>query len=178
VTGVDLSGSFISAAQQMLEQGSLPYYRIDSGEIGTWKEATLPAPTTAAHKISFARADACALPETMEGFDACLLANLLCRLPDPEALLRRMGNGLVRSGGLALIVSPYTWMEQHTARERWLGGFTSEEGEAVHSAETLRKLMANGGFKLLGEKQMPLLIREHERKYQYIVSHAMAFQKE
>ena len=25
---------------------------------------------------------------------------------------------------------------------------------------------------------MPLLIREHERKYQYIVSHAMVFQRQ
>lgn len=180
VVGVDLSGSFIEAAQLIQAKGSLPYYRVDQGEIGTWKEAALsPADAPWAERsISFARADACELPAEMEGFDACLLANLLCRLPRPASLLSRMGGGLLRPGGLAVIVSPYTWMEQHTPREGWLGGYKTEDGQDVYSRDTLLKLMTDGGFKLLGEEQMPLLIREHERKYQYIVSHAMAFQKQ
>ena len=52
--------------------------------------------------------------------DACLLANLLCRLPDPSACLARLSgpDGLVKPGGIAVVVSPYTWMEEHTPRQR------------------------------------------------------------
>lgn len=126
--------------------------------------------------MRFEVADACALPLEMGSFDACLLANLLCRLPDPEACLARLRT-LVRPGGLAVIVSPYTWMEVHTPRERWLGGFAAADGTPVHSGDALARRMDILGFELLGQEDMPLLLREHERKYQYIVSHAMAFRR-
>ena len=32
-------------------------------------------------------------------------------------------------------------------------------------------------FQLLRQENLPLLIREHERKYQYIVSHLMIWQR-
>ena len=76
-----------------------------------------------------------------------------------------------------MIVSPYTWMDEHTPRDAWLGGYRTADGAAVHSDETLRRVMAELGFRLLGEEDMPLLIREHARKYQFIVSHAMVFQR-
>ena len=70
-----------------------------------------------------------------------------------------------------------TWMDEHTPRDRWLGGFVAPDGEPVRSDTTLRAYMADLGFELLGEEDMPLLIREHERKYQFIVSHAMVFRR-
>lgn len=43
--------------------------------------------------------------------------------------------------------------------------------------DALREIFAERGFELLGEEDMPLVIREHERKYQLIVSHAMVFRR-
>jgi len=80
---------------------------------------------------------------------------------------------------LAVIVSPYSWLPEYTAPERWLGGYAdAKTGERVHSNEVLSAVMQSNGFSLLHEEDMPLLIREHERKYQYIVSHAMVFRRE
>ena len=70
--------------------------------------------------------------------------------------------GLVKPGGLAVIVSPYTWMEEHTPRSAWLGGYRDGNDDAVYSSKTLRRIMDDLGFSLLDEEDMPLLIREHE----------------
>ena len=107
-----------------------------------------------------------------------ILANLLCRLPSPSACLRSLSGprGLVRPGGLAVIVSPYTWMDEHTPREVWLGGYAKADGTEVRARETLITMLDND-FELMGEEDMPMLIREHERKYQYVVSHAMVFRR-
>ena len=98
---------------------------------------------------------------------------------EPDRLPAQPGAaaGLVKPGGLAVIVSPYTWMEEHTPRSSWLGGYRDGDGGAVYSDKTLRRIMDDLGFSLLDEEDMPLLIREHERKYQFIISHAMVFQR-
>lgn len=180
VVGVDLSANFIRAAQHMQAKGAVPYFRRDQGELG--EECVARAAGTGAAmtgQVHFERADACALPLELGGFDACLLANLLCRLPEPTACLERLGgpNGLVKPGGLAVVVSPYTWMEEHTPKHTWLGGYKGADGESVYTDATLRATFAKNGFELLDEEDMPLLIREHERKYQLIVSHAMIFRR-
>ena len=189
VVGVDLSQSFIDAAQRIQSEGSVAYFRPDQGVLGQTCEAHLasaaeaavvPAVASAAQgEVVFARADACALPRALGNFDACLLANLLCRLPSPRACLEQLGgpSGLVRPGGLAVIVSPYSWMEQHTPKSTWLGGYVGADGQPVYSDAALRALLDEHGFDLLDEEDMPLLIREHQRKYQLIVSHAMVFRR-
>ena len=40
-----------------------------------------------------------------------LCGNLLCRLPDPMALLKRLPS-LVHVGGVVVLVSPYSWLEE------------------------------------------------------------------
>jgi len=190
VVGVDLSASFIQAAQHIQAHGAVPYFRRDQGELGETRMADIDAhdqrrqggaiaAAEATGDIRFERADACALPRELGSFDACLLANLLCRLPSPQACLDQFGgtDGLVKPGGLAVVVSPYTWMEEHTPKDTWLGGYTAADGTKVYSDATLRATFAANGFDLLDEEDMPLLIREHSRKYQLIVSHAMIFRR-
>ena len=50
-------------------------------------------------------------------FDVVVMANLICRLPDPRSCLERVPS-LVRPGGQLIITSPYTWMEEYTPRGR------------------------------------------------------------
>ncbi|MBO9540626.1 5-histidylcysteine sulfoxide synthase [bacterium] len=176
VTGVDLSKSFIDAADTLRRDGRLDYDRKDEGKLMTPRTAVID-PAIARERTTFRQADACALPAEYEGFDAVLMANLLCRLPSPRACLSRLGGprGLVRSGGLLLIVSPYTWLEQFTSPEAWLGGF-ERNGERVRAADTLRAMLEDE-FELIKEEDVPLVIREHARKFQYIVSHAMLWRR-
>ena len=47
----------------------------------------------------------------------------------------------------------------------WLGG-TERDGKPVHARDALCDLLGDAGFDLLHEEEMPLLIKEHDRKYQ------------
>ena len=48
-------------------------------------------------------------------------------------------------------------------------------GAAVRSADELKALMEALGFELLHEEQVPFLIREHARKFQWGCSHATVY---
>merc|ERR1719210_212966 len=118
----------------MQTEGQVPYMCLEQGEIYEQSIAKLPggekAKARAAATVHFRRADACALPPELMDFDACLMANLLCRLPSPKACLGRLGGprGIVRPGGLAVIVSPYSWLNEHTNKGAWLGGHYDKNG--------------------------------------------------
>ena len=97
----------------------MPYLIRQNGELYDERSAKLPtnANVTAedlAARTSFKQADACALPASLGEFDAVLAANLICRLPSPGACLGRMAGpkGLVKKGGLLVLMTPFTWMEQ------------------------------------------------------------------
>ncbi|NMG76074.1 5-histidylcysteine sulfoxide synthase [Aromatoleum diolicum] len=177
VLGVDLSRAFIDTAESLRRDGVLKHFCRDEGELGHVVQACVD-PAIARERVSFRQADAGSLPAELADFDAVLMANLLCRLPSPKSLLGRLGGprGLVRTGGVVAIFSPYTWLEQFTPRGAWLGGYEGRDGP-VHSAQTLRTVLTAEGFELRREAEFPLLIREHARKYQYIVTHAMLWQR-
>ena len=178
VIGVDLSRSFIDTANLLKRDGGFRCFRKDEGELGNERVA-LVDPAVRRSSVSFRQADAASLPADWLDFDAVLVANLLCRLPSPRSLLSRLGGprGLVKIGGLVAIFSPYTWLEQFTPRGAWLGG-TVGEGKPIRSADALRELLNKEGFALRREDQVPLVIREHARKFQYIVTHGMLWQRE
>lgn len=176
VVGVDLSKQFVDTAQSLKERLKFPYQVKIEGDI--YEEAVASVDAGAAARVEFRQADACSLPAEFIDFDAVLIANLLCRLPSPGACLGRLEGmrGLLRSGGIVVIVSPYTWMEKFTPREVWLGGYYDDDGKPHFSQDGI-KAMLGDEFQLLHRQDMPLLIREHRRKYQYIVSDALVFQK-
>jgi hypothetical protein len=47
----------------------------------------------------------------------------------------------------------------------------------VASAAALGEFLRAEGFELLREADEPLVIREHDRNYQYIVTHAMLWRR-
>jgi 5-histidylcysteine sulfoxide synthase/putative 4-mercaptohistidine N1-methyltranferase len=171
VIGVDLSESFIEAAKQLLEQGELAFRCRDQGELHHGLTARLDR-SQLRGQVSFRRADACALPPEYADFDALLLANLLDRLPSPRALLGRLGGprGLVRPGGILVITSPFTWREEFTPRGAWLGGYEGAEGP-VDSHQALCAELGDE-FELLHREDLPLVLREHGRKFEYVVADA------
>lgn len=169
VVGIDLSTTFIATANRMKAEGVIPFRRKDEGDRTTLLEARAPS-TIDRERVTFRRGDACALPADLGAFDAVLAANLLCRLPSPRACLSRM-EGLVKPGGLLVMVSPYSWLEQFTPREAWLGGTSDGRSRDAVIA------YLHDDFQLVDERDVPLVIREHARKFQYIVSHAMAFRR-
>jgi 5-histidylcysteine sulfoxide synthase/putative 4-mercaptohistidine N1-methyltranferase len=176
VTGVDLSASFVQAASVLARDGQLAYGRRDEGDLVTPLTACVD-PDLDRSRTSFRRADACALPPDFEPFDLVLLANLLDRLPSPRTCLGRMSGprGLVKRGGLLVVASPFTWLEELTPRDAWLGG-TVRDGCAIRSEDGLRTVL-EGEFSFIEAHDMPFLLREHARKFEYVVSRVTIWQR-
>ena len=114
------------------------------------------------------------LRDDLGAFDAVLLANLIDRLRDPQRCLARLPS-LVKPGGQLVIASPYTWLEEFTPRENWIGG-AEREGRPVGTREALQSLLAPD-FDLVAVKDLPFLIREHRRKFQWSVAEATIWRR-
>jgi putative 4-mercaptohistidine N1-methyltranferase len=168
VIGIDASSRFIAVATQLQQFGAIHYPRIDEGELTLLTRATV-APDIQRERVRFEQGDAMRLREDLGEFDVVLMANLIDRLPDPRACLERLP-GLVKPGGRLVITSPYTWMRDYTPRENWLGGF-ERDGRPVRSFETLKHILSRE-FRFVRAKDMPFLIREHARKFQWSVADA------
>ena len=163
VLGVDYSGAFIAAAQQLAETGERPYAITEVGTIVRPAVARVPAGIDRG-RVRFVEGDAQAPDPAWGTIDLVLAANLLCRLPDPRRFLAALSS-LVRPGGAVIISSPQTWLEAWTPQEHWLGATP----DTCSPRAALTAALAPT-FRLVGEADVPLLIREHARKYQWTVA--------
>jgi putative 4-mercaptohistidine N1-methyltranferase len=173
VTGADLSARFIAAAAQLARVGRMFFDATVEGRLTRTMEAVVPSGIDRG-RVRFRVADALNLPADLGSFDLVLAANLIDRLPRPGAFLRQLA-GLVRPGGQAVVISPYTWLEEFTPESEWLGG-RLVDGRPVRSGDALRSIL-DPDFVLLGAEQLSFLIREHERKYQWSVAEATIWQR-
>jgi SAM-dependent methyltransferase len=119
--------------------------------------------------VRYQQGDACALPADLGAFDFVLMANLIDRLPDPAACLSR-ARDLVAAGGWLVITSPYTWLEQYTPRDKWLA--TGDRGTLAALGDHLAP-----HFTRRHVFDLPFLIREHRRKYQWSIAEASVWQR-
>jgi putative 4-mercaptohistidine N1-methyltranferase len=168
VLGIDFSNSFISAAIELQQHGELSYERLDEGDLSTRLTARVAAGIDRS-RVSFEVGDAMDLRDHLGAFDIVLMANLIDRLHAPRRCLERL-SGLVNPGGQLIITSPYTWLEDFTPREHWLGGF-QRDGSSTSTLEGLRAVLAKD-FQLENTHDLPFLIREHARKFQWSVAQA------
>ena len=150
----------------MKESGRLGYQRMDEGELATELEARLPDGIDT-EKVSFQQGDACALPKNLGTFDVVLAANLIDRLENPRQFLESLPE-LMNPGGQLVITSPYTWLEEYTPKENWLGGYDHDNG-SVRTVDGLVESLSNH-FVKVREMDLPFLIREHARKFQWSVA--------
>lgn len=163
VIGIDFSEAFVQAAKNMARAGSSACkYRIQGEQ---FQDITLRLPTgVLPEKVDFMQGDAMQLAAMELGnFDLILASNLICRLPDPSVFLKEVA-GMLSENGVFVLSTPYTYLESYTAVNRWLGGQknaqTAEEAVFSRLSEQLE---------LLDKTDTPMLIREHQRKYQWTV---------
>jgi hypothetical protein len=75
-----------------------------------------------------------------------------------------------------VITSPYTWLEEHTARAEWIGGF-KQDGENFTTLDGLKEILGKH-FRLLGEpRAVPFVIRETRRKFQHTLAEATIWER-
>ena len=79
---------------------------------------------------------------------------------------------LVRPGGVVFTTTPFSWLSEFTPREHWMGGPDGGDSQAEMAAA-----MADRGFEVEKNYPIPLVIREHARKYQYIVADATLWRR-
>jgi len=155
--GIDYSHQFIDAARHLQLHGTLKYNRKDQGMQVTSLVASVH-PSIDRNRVRFEVGDACALPLTLGDFDAVVLANVLCRLKTPVKCLERMQgvNGLVKPGGILVMTTPFSWLPEYTPPENWL-----------NSVEDIAAILTD--FELVHQQNLPFLLREHRRKFEYII---------
>jgi 5-histidylcysteine sulfoxide synthase/putative 4-mercaptohistidine N1-methyltranferase len=165
VVGLDYSRSFVEAAERLRQKGELPYMRKETGDEYTPLVARVDKDIDRS-RLRFEQGSACALPLHLKGFDAVLMANVLCRLPEPAACLERMQgvNALVAKGGVLVMTTPFSWLEQYTPPDRWI---KDVQAVAAHLSE----------FELIHEEEIPFMIREHRRKFEYVVTRASVWRR-
>ncbi|MDA3872867.1 MAG: methyltransferase [Kiritimatiellae bacterium] len=150
VVGIDFSHAFIDATLQLADTGRFRHSET---------VYTLPSDIRKCAP-SFMRGDACNLQEDLGEFDAILMANLLCRLPDPARCL----NGLrrhTRSGSLLFFTTPCSWDETFTPRDNWL--WPTLEGLHSH---------LDPWCECLDVFDMPFVLRDHPRRAQFTIAQA------
>jgi putative 4-mercaptohistidine N1-methyltranferase len=184
VDAFDFSENFVATAKRMQAQDEI-YFRIPvEGELfeevrAVHEEGVTPEVLS---KVNFFTGDACDIANmatngTLTTYDGVIMSNLLCRLPDPMACLDGLG-GIVNEGGVVVLVTPFSWLTEFTPRRKWLGGFYDPVSKVpIRSKDVLKDVMENRGFEKIHEEEVPLIIREHQRKYQYIVSEATGWRK-
>ncbi len=177
VTGLDFSARFIGVGVQLATQGSLRYTLVDEGELVSYRERRLADLGLEAvrDKVDFVQGDACNLKAIHADYDLVLAANLIDRLHSPSKLLESI-HARIRPGGLLVITSPYTWLEEHTARAEWIGGF-KQDGENFTTLDGLKAILGRY-FRLLGEPRIvPFVIRETRRKFQHTLAEATIWER-
>jgi 5-histidylcysteine sulfoxide synthase/putative 4-mercaptohistidine N1-methyltranferase len=167
VTGVDFSARFIRIGHELQEQGYTRYALPEEGELISYHERSLAELGLAdlRGRIEFWQGDAHNLKPQFADYDLILAANLIDRLYDPERFLRQVHERL-RQRGLLVLSSPYTWLEEFTPRDKWLGG-KKVDGENVTTLDALHQILG-ARFRPVGEPQdLEFVLRETARKFQH-----------
>lgn len=177
VEGIDFSANFIRLGVEMAKQGAIRYSLTEEGELVSYHTRTLKELGLAdtAGKVVFYQGDACNLKPHYTGYDLVLAANLIDRLYRPRRFLESI-HERINDGGLLIIASPYTWLEEHTPKEEWLGGF-KKDGENHSTLDGLRECLGEH-FRMMGEpRKVPFVIRETRHKFQHTLSEVTVWER-
>ncbi|MEW5305282.1 MAG: hypothetical protein WDW36_007834 [Sanguina aurantia] len=174
VLGIDYSHAFVAAAQSLQAAGSTTYEAVVEGDVRRTFSASIPSDIDRT-RVRFEQGDACQLSPELAAFDAIVAANLLCRLPDPRAFLADCPR-LVKPGGILVLVSPHSWLPAWTPKERWVGGYVGADGAPVMTTQGITAALEED-FELVEQVDMPFLIREHARKFQWGCSNGMVWRR-
>ena len=166
VIGIDYSVNFIDHCKKILLDKNIEYECTLEGDLNQKLSYQLD-PEVNVDKLSFEVGDACNLREGLGEFDLVLASNLVCRLTEPMKFLNRLKT-LVKPRKYVIMSTPFTWGNQYTPKENWIGGFVDENGKEVHGIDGLRKAL-DDSFDLCHQTELPMLIRETRRKFQYTI---------
>jgi 5-histidylcysteine sulfoxide synthase/putative 4-mercaptohistidine N1-methyltranferase len=176
VDGVDFSARFIQSGVRLQEGGEVHYEIPTEGELTTTRSVSLERLGLGepGSRVLFTQGDACNLRPVATEYDLVFAGNLIDRLYDPALFLTGIVDRIL-AGGLLVITSPYTWLEDYTPREKWLGG-RREHGEPLTTFDGLARTLGRA-FDLVHRQDIPFVIRETARKRQHTVAEMTAWRR-
>jgi len=176
VTGLDFTARFISMADKMKSDKKLNFTTTIEGDLVEYKSTYLKDfdLEKEAQKVEFWQGDACNLKPVYKDYDLIFAGNLIDRLYNPKHFLDDISHRL-NSGGLFIMTSPYTWLEEFTPKEEWIGGY-KKDGENFTTLDGL-KMILDKDFKLVESRDIPFVIRETKRKYQHTIAQMSVWEK-
>ena len=177
VTGIDFSARFVRVALQLREKGNFHFELVEEGDVVSYREVSLSefGLDDVAGRVEFLQGDATNLKPQFTGYDLILAANLLDRLSDPKRFLETIHERL-QPGGILVLASPYTWLEEFTKKENWLGGFR-RAGEPHMTIHGIGELLRPNFVMLDKPRDVEFTIRETRRKFQHTISELTAWQR-
>jgi 5-histidylcysteine sulfoxide synthase/putative 4-mercaptohistidine N1-methyltranferase len=166
VDAIDFTARMIQHAFGLQEQGESRYTIKTEGELMAFKDININQHPYAEvrNKINFSQGDACNLKPLYSGYDLIFCANMLERQYDPERFLNTIDSRLNAKGYLVL-TSCYDWSDEDKMISQWLGG-VKVNGENFTTLDGLQHLLGER-FELIETKDIPYLLRESARKYQF-----------
>lgn len=172
VDAIDFSARLIRTPVALQEQGHQRYVIQDEGDLVTHKVVRLADYDFAecAGKVNFMQGDACNLVDKFTDYDLVFAGNLIDRLYEPAKFLE-MIQERVRPGGILVLTSPYTWLEEFTDRDKWIGGIKDATGETRTTRDGLKDILG-AHFDFVEARDMPFVLRETRRKFHYVVADA------
>lgn len=177
VIGIDFSARFIQVGIRLAETGAIRYTVPEEGELVSYHERRLDSLglLETAQRVEFWQGDACNLKDIFGGFDLILAANLIDRLYAPRRFLDTVSDRL-NSGGLLVLASPYTWLEEYTKRSEWIGGF-KRDGESHTTLDGLKEILGRNFVLVEATLSVPFVIRETRRKHQHTLSEVTVWKR-
>lgn len=178
VIGIDLSARFFQFAVRVKEKGKVRYCVPTEGDLVEYKEFDLTTLDLERFKdkIQFFQQDACNMDlKKFHSFDLIFAGNLLDCMKYPRVFLKNIHQYL-NKGGLLVLACPYAWDEQYTEKENWIGA-KKKDGENYTTAMGIKDLLASNFKPVLSPKNVPFVLRETKRKFQYAFSEMLFYQK-
>jgi putative 4-mercaptohistidine N1-methyltranferase len=166
VIGIDHNKAAIDLAKGILKEREIQYNlpfapgSKETQQMVTMLSADATIVDVAASKVSFRQADAMCLPAEMQGFDIVVLQNVLSTVSSPNSVLGRLAGvrGLLRTGGMLVVLDKYDWVEERTPRSLWIGGYT-EGGKYIHPVQALTERLKDE-FDFQHKEEVSIVWRE------------------
>ncbi len=177
VDGLDFSTRFIRNAINLVEHGEVKYMIPTEGELTELKSFNLTELGLGdkINNIEFTQGDACNLKSKYTNYDLIFAGNLIDRLYQPKQFLDSITER-INPGGYLVITSPYTWLEEFTEKQNWLGGI-KVNGENYTTLDALKDQLKTAFEMVALPQDIPFVIRETARKHQHTVAQLTIWRK-
>jgi 5-histidylcysteine sulfoxide synthase/putative 4-mercaptohistidine N1-methyltranferase len=177
VEGIDFSVRFVQVGAKLKEGGFVAFSSKQEGDLVINKKITIEelGYETLKDKVSFWQGDACNLKPNFNSYDLIIATNLIDRLYNPKLFLDTI-DARLNDDGILILTSPYTWQENSTQKDLWLGGYVDANGNEVRTLDALKDIL-DDKFELIHLQDLEFVIKETARKFQHTISQVSVWKK-